>query len=162
MAIENGIVVKAGLKGGDVALVKTVQPSACKSCSARNNCNPSAKGKEREVEALNVVNANEGDLIQISMETGALLMATFLLYIFPVICLLIGASIGHAIGLSLDTSSSTASAIGGIICFTASIFLVRKMANRMAIKQRYQPKITRILSRGRPPEGHRPGAIGCL
>lgn len=149
MATEQGIVVKTGLSkmGNDIALVKTVQPSACKACSVRSQCNPKDKGVDREVKAVNLVNAKEGDIIQISMDTGALLKATFLLYVFPIICMLTGAVVGHAIGMGLKASTSLFSASMGIACFLAAMLLVRKQAGYMALKQKYQPKITRILGR---------------
>lgn len=154
MATEQGIVVKAGLKNSNIALVKTVQSSACEACSARSQCNPNAKGADREVKAVNLVNAREGDIIQISMDTGALLKATFLLYVFPIICMLVGAAVGHAIGSGLHTNPSSFSASIGIASFIAAMYLVRRQAGFMALKLKYQPKITRILGRGKfpPPE----------
>lgn len=149
MASEQGIVIKAGLKGGNIALVKTIQPSGCEACSARAQCNPDAKGKEREVEAVNLVDAREGDLIQISMDTQALLQATFLLYIFPIVCMLIGAFAGHIIGTGMGTAPSILSLTAGLTCFGAAMYIVRRRAGHMALKLKYQPKITRILGRGK-------------
>ena len=165
MATEQGIVIKAGLPHQeDMALVKTVQSSACEACSARGQCNPDVKGKEREVEAVNLVNAKAGDVIQISMDTSALLTATFLLYVFPIICMLIGAFAGNSVGKSLGMDPSAASALTGIACFIAAIFVVRKQAGYMALKKKYRPKITRILGRGtsNPPAGCQPNAPGSI
>lgn len=150
MATEQGIVVQVGLKDRNIALVKTVQPGACEACSARHQCNPGAKGKEREVEAINSVNARVGDLIQISMDTSALLKATFLLYVFPIICMLIGSFAGHEIGSHMSVGASLVSVLFGIASFAAAMLIVRFSAGHMALKQKYQPKITRIISRAKP------------
>ena len=160
MAIEQGIVVKVGLKRQNMALVKTVQSSACEACSARGQCNPNVRGKEREVEAVNLVNAREGDLIQISMDTGALLKTTFLLYVFPICCMLVGAFVGNAIGTATNMGPSNASAIVGIAFFFLAMILVRKRAGKMALKLEYQPKITRIIGRGNKGELGRANSCG--
>ena len=147
MASDEGIVTKLGGPAGRRAWVKTVQSSACKSCSARNSCHQETQGKEREVEAINMVNARVGDLIQISIETGALLKATFLLYVFPIICMLIGGLLGHEIGLHQRINPSAVSLVLAAACFIGAMYIVRLRAGRMALKLEYRPKITRIISR---------------
>ena len=147
MAIEQGIVIRANGPAPAIARVKTVQPSGCESCSSRHHCSSGTGGKEREVDAINVANAKPGDLIQISMDTTALLKATFLLYIFPIICLLVGGIIGNSTGLQLGINPSLASALMAIGCFAAAMIFVRLRAGRMALSMRYRPKITRILGR---------------
>lgn len=166
MATEQGIVIKAGLPHRDhMALIRTVQSSACEACSARGQCNPNVKGKDQEVEAINLVNAKAGDIIQVSMDTAALLKATFLLYVFPIICMLIGAFAGHSAGEAMGANSSIISALVGITCFVAAMVLVRKQAGTMALKMKYQPKITRIIGRGtssEPPNGCTSTASGSI
>lgn len=150
MANEQGIVIKVGLKDGTIARVKTIQHSGCEACASRSQCNPGARGQEREVEAINLVDARAGDLIQISMDTQALLQATFFLYIFPIICLLIGAFIGNSIGAGMNMAPSMVSLLVGVACFATAMVLVRRRAGHMALKLKYQPKITRIIGRGKP------------
>jgi sigma-E factor negative regulatory protein RseC len=149
VATEQGIVVQVGLKDRNIALVKTVQSSACEACSARHQCNPGVKGKERKVEAINSANAKVGDLIQISMDTSALLKATFLLYVFPILCMLIGSFAGHVIGNNVNVDASIVSVLFGIASFLAAMLIVRYSAGHMALKQKYQPKITRIIGRAK-------------
>jgi sigma-E factor negative regulatory protein RseC len=162
MAIEQGIVISVGSGGPGTARVKTVQSSACKSCSVRHSCNPGSGGKDHEVEAINVAGAEAGDLIQISMDTGALLKATFLLYVFPIICMLIGGTAGHFVGLQLSIDPSLLSAGVAIATFIAAMTFVRMRAGKMAMKIEYRPKITRIVSHGtqRKSTGSHPEACG--
>ena len=147
MATEDGIVTKIGAQSAQTAWVKTVQSSACKSCSARHSCSQDSKGKEREVEAVNMVGARVGDRIQISIDDGALLKATFLLYVFPIICMLIGGLAGHRWGSSMGINPSPVSAVIAVLCFLGAMFIVRLRAGRMALKLEYRPKITRIIVR---------------
>jgi sigma-E factor negative regulatory protein RseC len=148
MATEQGIVISVGSAGPKTARVKTVQSSACKSCSARHNCSPGSGGKDHEVDAINTVGAKTGDLIQISMDTGALLKATFLLYVFPIICMLVGGIIGNYMGQRLSLNPSWMSAGIAIGAFVLSMGFVRMRAGKMALNIQYRPKITRIISRG--------------
>jgi sigma-E factor negative regulatory protein RseC len=146
MATEEGIVTKISGKGSQTAWVRTSQSSACKSCSSRHSCNPE-KGQEREVEAINLVGAEVGDRIQISIETGSLLKATFLLYVFPVICMLCGGIVGNRLSTQIGLDPSPAAALVAAISFLGAMAVVRMGAGRMALKTEYRPKITRIIGK---------------
>lgn len=101
-----------------------------------------------EVEALNVANAKEGDIVVISFETSSLLKASFLLHIFPILCMIAGAVIGQEAAKSYELDLSVVSAAGGFLFFILSFVVVRLLGNRMAKKNEYRPKIIRI-KRGR-------------
>lgn len=147
MATEEGIVIRAGGQKAQTAWVKTVQSGPCKSCSERNSCHGESKNQEREVEAINLVGAKVGDLIQISVDSGALLKATFLLYVFPIICMFAGALAGNKLGVDMNINPSTLSVLVAAIFFTGAMIIVRMRAGRMALKMEYRPKITRILGK---------------
>ena len=145
MATEEGIVTKINENTSQTAWVKTSQSSACKSCSSRHSCSQDSQGKEREVEAINLVGAQVGDRIQISIESGSLLKATFLLYIFPVICMLCGGLVGNRLSADIGLAPSPAAALVAAISFVGAMVVVRAGAGRMALKTEYRPKITRII-----------------
>lgn len=146
MATEEGIVTKISAPGK--VLVSTVRSGACESCTARGMCHSVGGGGEAEVIANNPANAGVGDRVLISFQTGSLLKAMFLLYIFPVICLLVGAVIGNNYGYIFQMDSSASSAILGFLFLGGAIFFVRTKGNQMAQKGEYQPQIIRILKRG--------------
>ena len=141
MATEHGIVIKTG---PHTAWVKTTRSAACKSCSARKGCTSSG-GSEMEVEAINSANARVGDRIVLQMETGSLLKASFLLYIFPILCLLIGAVGAEAVAHTLGFSSSAMSPVAGLACFVGAFLFVKYKGNRMAKQDHYRPVIVRVL-----------------
>lgn len=147
MATEEGIVIRAGGQKPQTAWVKTAQSGQCKSCSERNSCHGESKNLEREVEAVNLVGASVGDLIQISIDSGALLKATFLLYIFPIICMFAGALAGNKLGAGMNIDPSTLSVLMAAIFFLGAMIIVRMRAGRMALKMEYRPKITRIIGK---------------
>ena len=130
---------------GATAWVKTRRGSACASCSARHACaSPDGDGQEMEVAAINAVGAAIGDQVMVSIESAALLKATFLLYVFPIICMIAGAFAGNAAGPFFNIQDSTASVMGAAGFFGISFLLIRIKGNRMAGNQHYRPKIIRI------------------
>jgi sigma-E factor negative regulatory protein RseC len=150
MATEEGIVTNIPTPGK--VLVSTVRSGACAACTARGMCHTVGGGGEAEVIANNAANARVGDRVVISFQTGSLLKAMFLLYIFPILCLLAGAVIGNNYADALQMDSSVFSAIAGFLFFGAAVLFVVTKGNKMAQKDEYQPKIIRILKRGETEE----------
>jgi sigma-E factor negative regulatory protein RseC len=144
MATEQGIVIKTDSR---TAWVKTIKSANCAGCSAKGSCHTKGAGEEMEVNAINEAGARKGDRIVLSFETSSLLKATFLLYVFPILLLIIGAAIGQEIAPKFDFNPSGFSAIMGFIFFFAALLIIKKTANRMAKKNEYRPKIIKILAR---------------
>jgi sigma-E factor negative regulatory protein RseC len=102
-------------------------------------------GQEMEVKALNPAGAREGDRIVLSFETGSLLKATFLIYVFPIIFLIAGAALGQMLAPLMAFNPSALSVLLGFAFFFSALFIIKARANKMAKKNAYQPKITKIL-----------------
>jgi sigma-E factor negative regulatory protein RseC len=145
MAIEQGIVILPGAANSDTVWVEIVPPAACAACSSRNNCSTAGSGKNRKVEVLNPAGAKVGDRVQISIKTSALLKAIFLLYLFPILCMLCGGLAGQIVSRTIGTNESITSMIAAFGCFIAAMAVVRIRGGRMALRSDYQPKIIRIL-----------------
>ena len=144
MATEQGIVIKTDSR---TAWVKTIKSANCAGCSAKGSCHSKGAGEEMEVNAINEAGARKGDRIVLSFETSSLLKATFLLYVFPILLLIIGAAIGQEIAPKFDFNPSGFSAIMGFIFFFAALLIIKTAANRLAGKNEYRPKIIKILTR---------------
>ena len=143
MATEKGIVLRTD---SQTAWVKTVRSSACEGCTAKGSCHSMGGGNEMEVKALNTAGARAGDRIVLSFETASLLKATFLIYVFPIILLIVGAAIGQMLASLIDFSPSALSVLLGFVFFFTGLFIIKARANKMAKKNAYQPKITKILA----------------
>jgi sigma-E factor negative regulatory protein RseC len=143
VATEKGIVIKID---ANTARVRTTKSSACQACTARDSCNAMDAGKNMEVDAVNTVGAQVGDRIMLYFETGSLLKATFLLYIFPILCMLLGAAAGHWFSLKNSLNPSAVAAAAGFLFLILSFLLVRSKANKLAENDHYRPKIIKILS----------------
>lgn len=142
MATEQGIVTKTD---SSAAWVKTVKSSACEGCSARGSCHSLGSSDAMEVKAINEVGAKVGDRIVLSLETSSLLKASFLLYVFPILLLIIGALIGQEIAPYIDFNPSGFSAIMGFSFFFAAVLIIKAKANKMAEKNEYRPKVIKII-----------------
>lgn len=147
MATEEGVVIK--LEDSN-AWVKTTRSSACKACASRQACHTREQGKEMEVEVANPVGAKIGDRIVLHFDTSSLLKAAFLMYVFPVLCMLAGAALGHWFSLRNQLNPSLGSAAGGFLSLVLSFMLVKLRGDRLARKDNYKPRIVRIL-RPSPP-----------
>ena len=146
MATEKGIVIR---ETAATAWVKTNRTEACKHCASRGSCHTVGSGEEMEVEAINMVGAKAGDHIILTFETAPFLKATFLLYVFPIIMMLIGAAIGQWLAVTMGWSESPSSLFLSLIALFLTVLFVRKKANQLAGKKEYRPKITHILKSSR-------------
>ena len=143
MATEEAIVTK--IESTTTAWVKTTKSGACKSCSARNSCHSHEDGKEMEVEAINHARAQVGQKVVLSFDTSPLLKATFLLYVFPIITMIIGAFVGQKLAPNFSFNPSIISAIFGFLFFGLTILFVRSKGNKLAQREEYRPKIIRVI-----------------
>jgi sigma-E factor negative regulatory protein RseC len=98
-----------------------------------------------EVKAINIAGAREGDRIVLSFETKSLLKATFLIYVFPIIFLILGAAIGQILASHLAVDPSALSVLLGFAFFFTALLIIKVRAKEMASKNAYQPKVTKIL-----------------
>src|SRR5210317_905700 len=131
MATEQGIVIKTDSR---TAWVKTIKSANCAGCSAKGSCHTKGDGEEMEVNAINEAGGMKGDRIVLSFETSSLLKATFLLYVFPILLLIIGAAVGQEIAPKFDFNPSGFSAIMGFTFFFVALLIIKTTANKLAKK----------------------------
>ena len=151
MATEEGIVFKLGSAEAKTAWVRTTRSSACKSCSSRNTCQGEASGKEMEVEAMNTAGAKVGDRIVLNIRTSSLLKATFLLYVFPILAMILGALIGQTIALNRGSDPSGMSALFAFGFFGLAFLVIRIAGKRLSKDTSYKPEIIKVRGFQPPP-----------
>ncbi len=141
MATEEGIIITCNKT---TAMVKTIQSSVCESCSEKDICETTGGGKIMEVEALNIVNGQVGDMVVVSFGTGQLFMLSFLLYVFPIIIMIIGALLGEHIAKNFNGNPSTYSAILGFAFFFVAMGIVKLKDKKARKTGKYRPEIVKI------------------
>jgi sigma-E factor negative regulatory protein RseC len=144
LATEQGLVIRVDSTG---TWVQTGKSEACESCSSKGACHTLGGGKAAEVPVLNPIGAGIGDRIVLKMDSSRLLKATFLVYMFPILMLILGAGAGEWISRSAGLNSTAAPALLGFAGLAAGLLIMRILANRLARKDEYRPRIVKILGK---------------
>ena len=97
---EPGVIVSLN---GNYASVAPLAQSDCKSCASSGSCGttilaPLFSNRKRLLIAENTINARPGDEIIIGLNRTALVFASLMVYLLPLVVLAIGAITGEAIG----------------------------------------------------------------
>ncbi len=142
---EEGQVVE--VRGG-VALVEAVQNDACASCGARNACHALGGERRRVVRALNPVGAAVGDRVLMSMPRRAVLGASFLVYMVPVLALLAGAVTGQHLGPAWGLSPTSGAVSLGLGALAAAWLGLRIVSRNLGRRESFQVKIVRVVQKG--------------
>ncbi|MDA8136114.1 MAG: SoxR reducing system RseC family protein [Desulfobacteraceae bacterium] len=141
MITENGIVTDVN---SSFAWIRTIRSGTCESCSSKDSCGTShSNKKEMIVTVKNTLNVKKGDQVIIGLETKPLLVVTFLLYVFPVILLILGAFIGNGIAPSFGTNPSLLALVLGCLFFCAAFFIIRKKSEALSTRESYKPFLVR-------------------
>ncbi len=150
MATEKGIVTRVD---AGMAWVTTKRTEACEGCAARGGCHTLGGGKEMSVEAINSVKAKAGDLVVISFETASLVKLSLLIYVFPIICMIVGAVIGQETAPKYHMDESALAALLGFAFFFVAFFIIRLVSKRFSDNEDYRARVVRITGHQDDAEG---------
>ena len=133
---------------GNQALVKIERHSLCSKCT--NKCQLAAPESheldEIEVEVDNPINAKNGQKVKIEMEEQALVIASLIIYIIPLICLILGYFIGlYFMGFIGANPSEGAGIIGSLLFLGLSFSLIKIIDRFLSKKKKYHPRIKEII-----------------
>ena len=79
----------------------------------------------------------------IGIETKPMIVLSFLLYVFPIILLVIGAVIGDSLAPALQTNNSITAMVTGFSLFGLAFLIVKKKQASMSKKDEYKPFLVR-------------------
>lgn len=142
---EEGVV--RSLHGG-LAQVESVQTEACAGCGAKGACHAMGGEKARIVTALNEAKAQVGDRVILSMPRKAVLGASFLAYMVPVLGLILGAALGNSLAPGWGWEAQTGAVVLGLGGLAGSWLLVSVIAKKLAKKSNFTVRIVRVLEKG--------------
>lgn len=142
MVKEEGVVTSSTKS---TAWVKTIRTTACDGCEAKNNCEILNSKDSMHFEVKNTLNAEKGDRVVVGIQTKSLLVLTFMLYVFPIFLLLIGALTGENLAFILKTDQNLTSMFFGFFLFFIAVFIIKKINNKVAKNQKYKPFLVKIL-----------------
>jgi len=142
MVKEEGVVTSATKS---IAWIKTTRKTACNNCAAKKNCETLNSKTSMHFEVRNTLNAEEGDRVVVGIQTKSMLFLTFMLYVFPVFLLLIGALTGKNLAFIWKTDQNLTSISFGFVLFFAAVFVIKKINNKVAQNWKYKPFLIKIL-----------------
>ncbi len=144
MSKEKGTV--DSIEGG-WAWVSTRRKDMCGHCRHQGMCHM-VDGMDRMiVKARNTAQARTGDEVELYVSTKTKLKGQFVLYMFPVLGLLIGAFSANSLSRVLGLNQNVGMAIftlGGLIL---AFLLERFVSKRMETRQELTPMVSRVLRR---------------
>ena len=136
---------------GRKAMIRIQKSSHCASCGSRDSCGVHGN-QERIIELTNSLQALTGDRVEISIPEGSLLKLSFLVYFMPILALVIGALLGDSLARFAGSPSSLPPVLGGAVALFISFYGLKKVDQKRGVKRRLEPRMTRILSSGAPPQ----------
>jgi sigma-E factor negative regulatory protein RseC len=141
MVTENGVVIDSG---ASFARILAKRSYSCKSCASKDNCGMSDKSdKEVIITVKNTLNVEKGDYVVVGMKTSPFLIISFLLYVFPVILMIIGALIGDHIALFVGLSPNFLSILTGALFLILSYVIIRRKSKSISDRESYKPFLVR-------------------
>lgn len=136
MKTEEGLVIEVS---GETAKVKTGRHNDCKNCGACPGDNTVI------VCAKNQKGALPGQRVVFELKETNTVMAAFIVFIFPLISVFLGAGLGWLVGQKMGGHESLYETFGGVATFMLSILYIKIFNNNMNESDKYQPKIIQIL-----------------
>ena len=146
MIEEIGVVISSQ---GGMAEVEGQRRSTCGGCAVNGACGTSLIaryfGRRRSLlRAHNAIGAGPGDRVVLGMPEGALLEASFVAYLVPLLAMIGGAILGdHLAGLWAPAYAQGMSVLSGFGALAAALWWLRSFGRSKASDERYQPKILR-------------------
>jgi len=142
---EEGVV--RSLQGG-LAQVESVQTEACACCGARGACHALGGEKTRIVTALNEAGAQVGDRVVLNMPRKAVMGASFLVYIVPVLGLLLGAVLGNIYAPNWGWEPQSGAVVLGLGGLAVAWLAISGIAKKLTRNSNFTVRIVRVLEKG--------------
>ena len=148
MSIESGVI--QSLENG-WAYVLTRRKGSCGGCSHRAHCQIVPGMDRARVKAKNAAGARVGDRVEFKLSSKTRLKGLFVMYMFPVLGLLVGAFSADSLSELMGLNRNLGLFMFTILGFVLAILLARLISRRMETRQELTPVVSRILQKARPP-----------
>jgi len=124
------------------AWVNTLREPVCQSCSANYGCgqkalNSLSSGRFSQVRVNRSLSVEVGDQVLIGIEEEALVKASFIAYMLPIMTLISGAALAEKV-LHL---SDPLVAMAGLVSLLSGVLLVKTLSLRLSCNPSYHPQL---------------------
>jgi sigma-E factor negative regulatory protein RseC len=146
MIEQTGVVISVQ---GDMAEVEGQRRSACGGCAASGACGTSLiaryLGRKRMLlRAHNPIGAGPGDPVVLGLPEGALLQASFVVYLVPLLAMIGGGIVGDYIAaLFAPSYAQSSSVLGGLGALAAALWWLGRFSRTKSSDDLYRPRIIR-------------------
>lgn len=145
MAQQIGLIRK--IQDDGFALVVTDRQGACGGChGSSGGCRSCLTGAKLESRVINPINAQEGDLVKINLDSWELFKGALILYVLPMACLLIAALTGAWVAKQVSWNETAGSVIGALVGLTLGIGAVMRMDRSRYVRRHMTPAITAVVT----------------
>jgi sigma-E factor negative regulatory protein RseC len=133
----------------DYAIVETRQRAACGSCESSGSCSTSVlsglfKRKHNQLIVLNPIHARPGEEVVIGLQETALIKASFMAYLLPLLCMMLAAISVKLLAAHFNLQAGELPiAIGGLLGLLAGLILFKRITARKRSDPAYQAVILR-------------------
>ncbi len=127
---------------GEYVWIQTMRQGACNTCQARAGCGQKilgklSEGRASQVRVRNTLDLTVGDFVRIGIAERALLNASLMVYLLPIICMLVGAIFAQVFFKEADSVS----ALAGVAGLSIGLFIVKKLSFHFACNPAYHPQL---------------------
>lgn len=123
---------------GEFSKVKLLRHTACGNCGA---CQLGDDQKDIMLVARNKAKANVGDMVEVSMATGGVLSAAFIMYVIP----LFGLFVGLMLGQLFFNGNDALVALVGVLTMSLAFFIIKLNDKKFLKNEKYTAQILNIL-----------------
>lgn len=117
-----GVVIE---KDGETAKVRTSVHSDCENCGVCPGSNAMI------IDALDRAGAKLGDNVLIENQKSHMLLAAFMIYIFPLLAVGGGIILGNYLAFQFNIASSLMMTLGGVVFGVAALFIIKLMDKKL-------------------------------
>ena len=126
---------------GEFAFLETQSNGSCGNCSSKSGCSNVlsifALRPRNKLKVNNILALREGDSVVIAISSNELLLATFLMYLLPLILLFIFSLIAKLF------IGESASIIAGFFGLIVGLIWVKRYSQQTDVEKRFQPELIR-------------------
>jgi sigma-E factor negative regulatory protein RseC len=133
----------------DYAIVATAQRAACGSCDSSGSCSTSVlsglfKRRQNQLTVLNPIHAQPGEQVIIGLQETALIKASFMAYLLPLLCMMFAAiAVQQLTEYYKLLGGELPIVVGGLLGLFAGLFLFKRITVRKRSDPAYQAVILR-------------------
>lgn len=129
---------------GEQITVRIVREKSCNACASKAQCG-ALFGTDTTLQITADPVFEKGDTVEIGLNPSAILSASTLFFVLPVVLFLIGVVGGYSMSPLLSMDRQWTGFIGGVVLMGLGFLGVWLMGPKLAASQKYEPVITRKL-----------------